>query len=138
MAHADKLPATFNYVFDVFEAGDKKIEVAEFPKIQGFYGERYRFKVFDTAGKLIFCVVLESDSLEQPAWAKAHPTEAAAGGRRFSLDGYASDSHATYAFYDGEPPYEQVRDEVKQVLSGKKRAISKTTYPSPQPIPGEQ
>jgi tetratricopeptide (TPR) repeat protein len=138
LAHADQLPPTFNYVFDTFDAGDKKIEVAEFPKIQGFFGERYRFKAFNSAGKLIFCVVLESDSMEQPAWAKAHPTEAAAGGRRFSLDGYASDSHSTYAFYDGEPPYAQVREEAKQVLSRKKPAISQTTYPSPQPIPGEK
>lgn len=133
---AGKLPAAFNYVFDTFDAGDKKIEVAEFPKIQGFYGERYRFKVFNSGGKQIFCVTLESDELEQKAWAEHHKQEAAAGGRRFQLDGYTTDSHSTYGFYDGEPPYEQVREEVKQVLAGKKQAISKTTYPSPRPIPG--
>ena len=47
LEHEGKLPPTFNYVFDTFQAGDKKIEVAEFPQIQGVYGERYRFKVFD-------------------------------------------------------------------------------------------
>jgi hypothetical protein len=57
-------------------------------------------------------------------------------GRRFSLDGYATDSHSTYDFYDGEPPYEHVREEVIQILAGKKHAISKTNYASPQPIPG--
>lgn len=119
-------------------SSDKKIEVAEFPKIQGFYGERYRFKVLNSAGKEIFCVTLESDALEQPSWATEHPKEAATGGRRFSLDGYASDSHSTYAFYDREPRYEQVREEVKQVLAGKKKVISKTVYPSPQPIPGAE
>jgi tetratricopeptide (TPR) repeat protein len=138
LARANQLPPTFNYVFDTFDEGDKKIEVAEFPKIQGFYGERYRFKVFNSAGKMIFCVVLESDSFDQPAWAKEHPTEAAAGGRRFTLDGYASDSHSTYALYDGEPPYGQVREEAKQVLSGKKLAVSRTNYSSPQPIPGDK
>jgi tetratricopeptide (TPR) repeat protein len=132
-----KLPDTFNYVFETFDAGDRKIEVAEFPKIQGFYGERYRFKVFNSAGKEIFCVVLESDAPEQQAWAKEHPKEAASGGRRFSLDGYATDSHSTYGFYDGEPPYDQVREEAKQILAGKKQATSKTTYSSPQPIPGD-
>ena len=138
LAHAEKLPATFNYVFDTFDAGDRKIEVAEFPKIQGPYGERYRFMVYDATGKLVFCVTLESDLLAQPVWAKAHPTEAAAGGRQFSLDGYARDSHSTYGFYNGEPPYDQVRDEVKQVLSGKKLVLSRTNYASPQLIPGEQ
>lgn len=138
LEHAGKLPDNFNYVFETFDAGDKKIEVAEFPKIQGYYGERYRFKVFNSAGKEIFCVTLESDALEQPVWAKEHPKEAAAGGRKFSLDAYASDSHSTYGFYDGEPPYEQVREEAKQILAGKKQAITKTTYPTPQPIPGDE
>lgn len=136
LEQAGKLPADFNYVFETFDAGDKKVEVAVFPKIQGYYGERYRFKVFNSAGKQIYCVTLESDELEQPNWAKEHPKEAAAGGRGFSLDGYASDSHSTYSFYNGEPPYEQVREEVKQILAGKKSAITKATYPRPQPIPG--
>jgi tetratricopeptide (TPR) repeat protein len=138
LEHVGMLPDDFNYVFEAFDTGDKKIEVAEFPKIQGFYGERYRFKVFNSAGKEIYCITLEFDSLEQPEWAKKHPKEAAAGGRRFSLDGYASDSHSTFAFYDGEPPYEHVREEAKQILSGKKQAISKTAYSSPQPIPGAE
>jgi tetratricopeptide (TPR) repeat protein len=133
-----KLPPTYNYVFDAFQAGDKKIEVAEFPQIQGFYGERYRFKVFNNAGKQVFCVTLESDSLEQPGWAKQHPKEAAAGGRQFSLDGYASDSHSTYGFYDGEPSYEQVREQAKQILAGTKHAMAKTNYATPQPIPGAE
>jgi tetratricopeptide (TPR) repeat protein len=137
LENAGQLPASFNYVFETFEAGDKRVEVAEFPKIQGTYGERYRFKVFDAAGKEVFCVTLESDALEQPRWEKEHPKEAAAGGRGFSLDGYAHDSHSTFGFYNGEPPYEKVREEVKQILAGEKQAISKTTYPSPQPIPGE-
>ena len=134
---AGQLPATFNYVFDTFDAGDKKVEVAEFPKIQGTYGERYRFKVFNSVGKQVACVTLESDALEQPGWAKEHPKEAAAGGRGFSLDDYDRDSHSNYGFYNGEPPYEQVREEVKRILAGEKKAISRTNYPSPQPIPGE-
>jgi tetratricopeptide (TPR) repeat protein len=136
LAHDGKLPPNFNYVFETFQATDKKVEVAKFPQIQGFYGERYRFKVFNSAGKQVFCVTLESDSLEQPAWARQHPKEAAAGARRFSLDGYATDAHSTYSFYDGEPSYDQVRGEVLQVLAGKKQPVSKTNFPTPQPIPG--
>jgi hypothetical protein len=97
----------------------------------GFYGERYRFKVFNGAGKEIFCVTLESDALEQPAWAKERPKEAAAGGRKFSLDGYASNSHSTYAYDDGEPPYEQVGEEAKQVLAGKKEGDLQNSVSGP-------
>ncbi len=138
LAHAEKLPDTFNYVFDTFEVGGRKVEVAEFPKIQGYYGERYRFKVFSSIGKEVFCVTLESDALEQPAWAKQHPKEAAAGGRQFSLDGYASDAHTNYGFYDAEPSYEKVREEATQIIAGKKQPISRLSYPSPQPIPGDK
>jgi tetratricopeptide (TPR) repeat protein len=138
LEHEGKLPPEFSYIFETFQAGDKKVEVAEFPQIHGFYGERYRFKVFTSTGKQVFCVTLESNSLDQPTWAKQHPKEAAAGGRGFSLDGYATDAHYTYDFYDGEPPYEQVREEVLQVLGGKKHAMSKTTYATPQPIPGAE
>ncbi len=98
----------------------------------------YRFKVFNSAEQEVFCVVLESDAAEQPAWAQEHPKEAASGGRKFSNDGYASDSHSTYGFYDCEPPYEQVREEAKQVLADKRQAINKTTYLRPQPFPGEE
>ncbi|PYV76806.1 MAG: hypothetical protein DMG96_12935 [Acidobacteria bacterium] len=131
-----KLPPEFNYVFETFQVEGKKLEVAEFPQIHGFYGERYRFKLVNSAGKLVFCVTLESDSAEQQRWAKQHPAEAAAGARHFSLDGYAADSHSTYSSYDGEPAYERVREEVVQVIAGKKQPISKTNYATPQPIPG--
>jgi len=138
LEHEGKLPPAFNYVFDTFQAGDKKVEVAEFPQVQGYYGERYRFMVFNETGKQVFCVTLESASLEQPLWAKEHPKEAAAGGRQFSLDGYASDSHSTYGFYNGEPSYEQVRERVKQILAGTEHAVSKANYATPRPIPGDE
>ena len=137
LAKGSKLPPTFSYVFDTFTAGDKRIEVAMFPQIQGFYGERYRFIAYDPGGKVVFCVTLESDQLEQPRWAKEHPKEAAAGGRRFSLDGYSREAHETYGFFDGEPAYDGVREEVKKVYAGAKKPISRTSFPSPQPIPGE-
>jgi tetratricopeptide (TPR) repeat protein len=135
---AGKLPDNFNYVFETFNLGDKTVEVAEFPKIQGRYGERYRFMVFDTTGKQTLCITLESNALDQLSWAKEHPKEAAAGTRLFSLDGYTRDSHSTFAIYDGEPGYDLVREEAKQILAGKKQPISKSTYSSPRPIPGEQ
>lgn len=46
--------------------------------------------------------------------------------------------HVTYTFYDGEPSYAQVREEAKQVLAGKHKTLTQTTFSSPQPIPGEE
>jgi hypothetical protein len=46
--------------------------------------------------------------------------------------------HFPFRVDDAEPRYEQVRDEAKQVIAAKKQPISKLTYPSPQPIPGEK
>jgi hypothetical protein len=57
-----------------------------------------------------------------------HPKEAAAGERRFSLDGYSvsADGHVTqalYTFFDGQPSYDTVRDLViKLVQQGKSPA----------------
>ena len=122
-----KLPDTFAYVFETFQVANQQVEVSKYPKITGFYGERYRFNVYNKDGTLVFRVALESAELEQPRWAKEHKELAAAGGRRFSLDGYSSEGHYTYGFYDGEPEYQKLREEVEQVLTGKKPALSHST-----------
>ena len=122
-----KLPGNFSYVFETFPVGDRQVEVSKYPKISGFYGERYRFNVYNKDGTLVFRVALESAELEQPNWAKEHKELAAAGGRRFSLDGYSPEGHYTYGFYDGEPEYPKLREEVEQVLTGKKPALSHST-----------
>jgi tetratricopeptide (TPR) repeat protein len=122
-----KLPDNFSYVFETFQVGNQQVEVAKYPKISGFYGERYRFNVYNKDGMLVFRVALESAELEQPQWAKEHKELAAAGDRKFSLDGYSPEGHYTYGFYDGEPEYPKLREEVEQVLTGKKPALTHST-----------
>jgi tetratricopeptide (TPR) repeat protein len=122
-----KLPDTFSYVFETFQVANQQVEVSKYPKIAGFYGERYRFNVYNKDGMLAFRVALESAELEQPRWAKEHKELAAAGGRKFSLDGYSPEGHYSYRFYDGEPDYPKLREEVEQVLTGKKPALSHST-----------
>ena len=89
--------------------------------------ERYWFNAYDNKGTLVFRVALESNQLEQPLWAKEHKKLAAAGGRQFSLDGYSAGSHYTYGFYDGEPDYALVRNDVEKVLRGEKHPITQST-----------
>ncbi len=122
-----KLPDNFNYVFETFQVGDQQVEVSKFLKLSGFYGERYWFNAYDNKGTLVFRVALESNQLEQPLWAKEHKKLAAAGGRQFSLDGYSAGSHYTYGFYDGEPDYALVRNDVEKVLRGEKHPITQST-----------
>jgi tetratricopeptide (TPR) repeat protein len=55
-----KLPDNFSYVFETFQVGNRQVEVSKYPKITGFYGERYRFNVYNKDGTLVFRVALES------------------------------------------------------------------------------
>jgi len=46
--------------------------------------------------------------------------------RLFHLDLYRPKLHATYAFYEGQPPYETVRENVMAILDGKVKPMSST------------
>jgi hypothetical protein len=125
------LPRDFHYVFDAFDYGDKKVEVTEFPQLAGKFNFRYHFNVFDAQGKFVYRVALESDDLDQGVLVPRDP-DLAAKGRRFSLDGYKANDHFTYGFFEGEPPYEEVRNEVLEILAGTKRPFTSTHYRSKQ------
>lgn len=146
LSKTGRLPGNFSYVFDSFPVGNRSVLVTEFPQLSGQYHFRYHFNVYDTMGKFVSRVALESDDIDQVDWAKQHPKEAAAGGRKFSLDGYVQPapgqfSHSLYKFYDdGEPSYDLVREDVQKVLAGESKAAARTTkgnppQPSPSPRP---
>jgi hypothetical protein len=46
--------------------------------------------------------------------------------RLYHLDLYRPKFHATYAFYEGQPAYETVRENVLAILSGKANPLSST------------
>lgn len=46
--------------------------------------------------------------------------------RLYHLDLYRSNLHATYGFFEGQPTYETVRENVMSILSGKAKAMSST------------
>ena len=146
LSKAGRLPGNFSYVFDSFAMEGRSVLVTEFPQLTGQFHYRYHFNVYDANGTFVSRVALESDDIDQISWSKQHPVEAAAGARKFSLDGYKfspSQTHSTYKFYDGgEPPYEEVRGDVQRILSGASKAISSTTTnkapqpsTSPSPLP---
>ena len=130
----NRLPQNFHFLVDSFEVGDKRVEVVEFyPDLAGGYHYRYWFNLLDSSGKQVYRIALESDDIDQVNFAKSHPKEAAAGQREFSMDGYGSNTHSTYRFYDGEPSFEQVREEAKQAFLGSMKASSSTTFNGGQP-----
>lgn len=140
LSKAGRLLGNFSFVFDSFRVGNRSVLVTS--QLSGQYHFRYHFNVYDAMGKFVSRVPLESDDIDQMDWAKQHPKEAAAGGRKFSLDGYlraspTEFSHSLYKFYDdGEPPYDQVHADVQKVLAGESKAAARTTTgTSPQPPP---
>jgi tetratricopeptide (TPR) repeat protein len=130
-------------VIDVLYVGDDRYIVRAFAQLGGRFNNRYTFMHFGPDNKPDYWIACESDDVDQITFAKAHPQEAAAGQRSFSLDSYtgpklAADgksytrTHGTIKFYpDGEPTYETVRADVWSVLEHKTNAMSTTTVGSP-------
>jgi Flp pilus assembly protein TadD len=122
------LPVSFHFNIDFFEVGDLKVKVTEYfpelghPDLAGGIPNnfRYWFRVSDQEGKQVQSIVLQSLDADQALWKKSHPKEAAAGQRKFSLDGYDNKGQRLYRFYDGEPSYTQLREDVKLFLQGKR------------------
>jgi hypothetical protein len=98
---------------------------------------------FDAAGQRTRRTAVESDDIDQVAFRKDHPDQAAAGVRVYSMDGYSetrnaqgqiiSQTHATLCpvpgcFMTGRPTYELFRSTV--LGSNKTAPISSTTSPA--------
>jgi TonB family protein len=98
------------YPLDTFQAGGRTVNVTEFFELTGRFGYKYYFDVLNSEGKIDYRIALESDAGDQPLFAKEHPTEAAAGARRFSLDTYGpGNTQGLIRFFDGEPNYDAVK-----------------------------
>ncbi len=138
--HADKADAQIaklNQILlerDVTAKGSVRIWYSLEP--WGRYKTYVFSRVYDAEGKETSEVTLESSDFDQPMYAKEHPKEAAAGSRRFSMDGYGratqpngavSQTHATYGFYDGQPAYDAVRDKILSIAGGGGHPMSTST-----------
>jgi len=131
------LSAQDSDVIDVFYVGPERYVVRESATLSGQFKTRYNFLHFGKDDKLDFRIACESDDADQITFAKAHPAEAAAGKRSFSLDSYSasatadgkfSQTHGTLKFYpDGEPTYEMVRADVLKALEARGKSLGPTT-----------
>ena len=122
------------FLIETIPVGDKIIQANEFYEPAGEFHFYYRFNIFDTGGHLLSFIALESDDADQALFAQQHSKEAAAGERRFSLDGYskAADGHvsqALYTFFNGQPSYDDIRALViKLVRSGKEPSLAQPQH----------
>jgi hypothetical protein len=103
----------------------------------GYYKVYDLGQLFDETGKIFLRISLESSDDDQVRFAKDHAKEAAEGVRAFSLDAYLetglnsngqrTQTHFTYAFLVGQPPYETVRSEFIKIAEGKAKPLSSRT-----------
>lgn len=99
-------------------------------------------QIYDQDAHLAQRLTLESNDSDQPLFARQHPTEAAAGTRLFSIDGYSdstagsdgqhAETHATYKFFTGQPSYDTVREAFLSIASSKSSPMSSRTNNLPQ------
>lgn len=127
-----RIPA---YLIETIPVGDKVIQATEFYEPFGEFHFYYRFNIFNTKGHILSFIALEADDADQALYAQQHPKKAAAGQRRFSLDGYSksADGHVTqalYTFFNGEPSYDDLRALVVKLVQEGKEPMAATTHAS--------
>jgi len=124
-----ELKQQFEYCREQFEVGGKKVMAFEHFELKGDRALRYVFSIINEAGDgEEFRISLGSYDLTNAIWRETTKPKPKEGERLFHLDGYFTNGHATYGMYFPEPSYDAVRSQVVQILEGKNKPISGTTF----------
>jgi hypothetical protein len=125
------------YIVERVKAGGKSLIIFTSLEPWGHYQVYDYAQIFDEAGHLSLRTTIESNDGDQGLFAKQHPTEAASGLRGFSLDGYQDngqnssgqkiETHYTFKFFTGQPPYDAVRDAFISIATGQTKPVSSRT-----------
>ena len=125
------------YTLEQVKAGDNTLLIRTSLEPWGYYKVYDLGQVVDKNGKVFLRITLESNDADQVEFAQKHPKEASAGLREFSLDAYAetglnsqgqrTQTHYTFKFFVGQPPYETVREEFLNIANGKSKPLSSRT-----------
>jgi tetratricopeptide (TPR) repeat protein len=118
------------FLLDLFQVKGYRVEAIQYFKPLGKFHTYYRFVVRNHAGKRLWEYDLQSDDFEQKSWADAHPQEAAAGGRQYSLESDTGDTHTEYRLFSPDPGYDAVRAVVVSLLQERT-----TPFPAEAPKP---
>lgn len=122
------------YIVEQVKTGDNTVLIWTSLEPWGYYKIYAMGQVFNPQGKLFLRATLESNDTDQALFAKEHPDDASKGLRSFSLDSYLdtgtnsngqrTQTHATYKFFIGQPPYAAVKEEFIKIASGKGAPVS--------------
>jgi tetratricopeptide (TPR) repeat protein len=118
------------FLLDLFKLGRYRVEVVQYFQPIGKFHTYYRFLVRNQGGRRVWEYNLQSDDFTQKSWADAHPQEAAAGGRQYSLESDTGDTHTEYRLFSGSPTYDDVRAVVVRLLQERT-----TPFPTETPKP---
>lgn len=136
--HAD-FARSMGFLVETIPFHDKVVQAVEFYSPAGKDHFYYRFNVFDTNGHLTSFLSLQTDDADQAAYAKEHAKEAAAGGRRFSIDLYTQNAEkqtvqGVMAYLNGQPKYDELRAQIIKILESDAKPLSvKTITPAAPP-----
>ena len=125
------------YVVERLKVGQNVMTITCSLIPSGPYNAYYVGRVVDPKGLTFLHISLESGDADQVSFAKEHAKESAAGLREFTLDAYRetglnqagqrTQSHFTYKFFAGEPPYDKVREEFINIANEKTSPVSSRT-----------
>jgi tetratricopeptide (TPR) repeat protein len=124
------------FVREQFSVDGQNVMAVENFELEGDWARRYEFQVFKPGAERPSLVL----SLGSYAFVNAlnREDDAKEGGKKekgprlFHLDGYHPDnSHDTYGFFQGEPSYDETREQVLAILQGELRPMSSTKPPPP-------
>ncbi len=135
--HALTPPNMTQYLLERMKVGENVMTIRCSLVPWGPYKVYFVGHVADAKGVTFLHISLESSDADQALFAKQHAKEAAAGLREFTLDAYRetglnqagqpTQTHFTYKFFIGQPPYDTVREEFLNVANGKASPISSRT-----------
>jgi len=127
-------PRMPQYIVERIKVGEQVVLIFTSLEPWGHFHVYNYAQIFDASGRLYLRATVESDDADQATFAKEHPTEAAAGQRGFSLDGYQDngknsdgkriETHYTYKFFTGQPTYDTVREAFLSIASGQTKPVS--------------
>ena len=109
---------------DQFEHKKKKVMVFEHYALVGDRAVKWKFMVLKDDGDEDYVVSL--GSYEATNEVSRELGELKKGQRLYHLDGYYNGgaSHRTYGFYEGQPSYDAIKQQVKKVIEGSLDAVS--------------
>lgn len=125
------LTSQTEYCRDRFTAGGEQVMVFEHFELKGDRALRYVFGVMDASGKSEkYRITLGSYETTNTIWHESTEPRPKPEERLFHLDGYYDQAHATYGFYSPEPSYDDVRQQVINILENKAKPLSSTIVPA--------